>query len=104
MSRKHIEIDTEELAIQYIQTILAEWKSWKTHHIPLVQALELLLKAHTRKKNKKMTLEKAEKLLIEEYERAKKLEFVNDPLAYALYHVWKKADAERRENEQRKAD
>ena len=41
-----------------------------------------------------MTLEKAKKLLDEEYERAKRLDFVHDPLAYALYQVWKKADAE----------
>lgn len=42
-----------------------------------------------------MTLEKAKKLLEEEYERAKRLEWVDKPIAYALYHVWKKADNER---------
>lgn len=46
-----------------------------------------------------MTLEKAKELLIQEYERAKRLEYVNDPLAYALYQVWKKADAERRKRD-----
>ena len=46
-----------------------------------------------------MTLEKAIKRLEEEYERAKKLEYVEKPLAYALYHVWKEADNDR----QRKA-
>jgi hypothetical protein len=51
-----------------------------------------------------MTLEKAKKLIDEEYERAKRLEYVNDPLAYALYQVWKKADKERNENGKRKAD
>lgn len=45
-----------------------------------------------------MTLEQAKELLDEEYERAKKLEYVNNPLAYALYQVWKKADKERSEN------
>ena len=39
-----------------------------------------------------MTLEKAKELLEEEYERAKKLEWVENPLAYALYHVWRTAD------------
>ena len=37
-----------------------------------------------------MTLEKAIKMLEAEYERAKKLEWVHNPLAYALYQVWKK--------------
>ena len=44
----------------------------------------------------KMTLDKAKKLLEEEYERAKRLEYVRDPLAYALYQVWKMADKERK--------
>lgn len=39
-----------------------------------------------------MTLDKAKKLLEEEYERAKGLAYVRDPLAYALYQVWKIAD------------
>lgn len=34
-------------------------------------------------------------MLDEEYERAKRLEYVHNPLAYALYHVWKTADTER---------
>lgn len=44
-----------------------------------------------------MTLEEAKKLLDEEYERAKRLDFVINPLAYALYQVWKKVDKKRRE-------
>lgn len=43
-----------------------------------------------------MTLEKAKELLDKEYEKAKGLEYVHDPLAYALYKVWKKVDAERK--------
>ena len=39
-----------------------------------------------------MTLDKTKKLLEEEYERAKGLAYVRNPLAYALYQVWKKAD------------
>jgi hypothetical protein len=39
-----------------------------------------------------MTLGKAVKQVKEEYERAKKLEFVHNPLAWALYRVWKEAD------------
>ena len=39
-----------------------------------------------------MDLQTAIKLLEKEYERAKKLEFVHNPCAYALYQVWKIAD------------
>lgn len=39
-----------------------------------------------------MTLNKAIKTLTEEYEKAKRLEWVHNPLAYALYQVWKIAD------------
>lgn len=45
-----------------------------------------------------MTIEKAKQLLEEEFERAKRLEYVKNPLAYALYQVWKMADAERKKN------
>lgn len=39
-----------------------------------------------------MTLEKAIKLLQQEYDRASRLAFIKNPVAYALYQVWKKAD------------
>lgn len=39
-----------------------------------------------------MKIDTAIKQLKEEYERARNLEFVRDPVAYALYQVWKKAD------------
>lgn len=45
-----------------------------------------------------MTINEAKKLLDEEYERAKLLEYVINPLAYALYQVWKIADKKRSEN------
>lgn len=51
-----------------------------------------------------MTLEEAKHLLEEEYERAKRLEYVINPLAYALHQVWKKADAERKKNGKTKVD
>ncbi len=41
-----------------------------------------------------MTLNRATKLLEKEYENAKKLEFVQNPMAYALHKVWRKADRE----------
>lgn len=43
-----------------------------------------------------MTIEKAKELIDAEYERAKKLEYVNNPVAFALYSVWKMADKDRR--------
>ena len=42
-----------------------------------------------------MTIEQAQKLLEEEYERATNLAWVRKPLAYALWRVWKKADKEK---------
>lgn len=48
-----------------------------------------------------MTLEEAKKLLDDEYERAKRLDYVINPLAYALHQVWKKADAKRCRNERK---
>ena len=39
-----------------------------------------------------MDIEKAIKMLKAEYEKAKNLSFVRNPLAYALYKVWKVAD------------
>lgn len=41
-----------------------------------------------------MTIDKAIERLKAEYERAKNLEYVRNPLAYALYQVWKIADGE----------
>lgn len=42
-----------------------------------------------------MQIDKAIELLQAEYERAKTLEYVRDPVAWALYQVWKKADERR---------
>jgi|GEM_PF-1570026 len=39
-----------------------------------------------------MNLDEAKELLEKEYERAQTLAYVNDPLAFALYQVWKKVD------------
>ena len=41
-------------------------------------------------------LEKAIGILKKKYERAKQLDFVRDPLAYALFHTWKKVDERKR--------
>ena len=43
----------------------------------------------------KLDLEKALKMVETEYECAKKLNFVFNPLAYALYQVWKIADKQK---------
>lgn len=49
-------------------------------------------------RGERMRIEKAIRLLIEEYEKAKRLDFVRKPLAWALYQVWKKVDVEEKEN------
>ena len=41
-----------------------------------------------------MKITKAIRRLKEEYERAKGLAYVRDPVAFALYYVWKEADHE----------
>lgn len=46
-----------------------------------------------------MTIEKAIKQIRAEYERAKKMEIVENPLAYALYQVWKIVDRETQRGE-----
>lgn len=46
-----------------------------------------------------MTLEEAKQLLEKEYEKAQRLGYVRNPLAYALYEVWKKADRKRSERD-----
>lgn len=40
-----------------------------------------------------MTLEKVVKLLEAKYEQAQKIEYVQNPLAWALYQVWKEVDS-----------
>lgn len=46
-----------------------------------------------------VTLQKAIRMLDAEYERAKQLEYVRNPLAWALYRVWKAVDADQPEVE-----
>lgn len=41
-----------------------------------------------------MTLKRAIHMLEAEYERAKQLRFVRNPIAWALFRVWKVADRE----------
>lgn len=48
------------------------------------------------KGDKTMDLDRAIKLLKREYENAKHNSYVTNPLAFALYNVWKIADKERR--------
>ena len=42
-----------------------------------------------------MTIEKAIKMVKDNYESAKKLDYIRNPLAFALYKVWKLADADK---------
>lgn len=54
----------------------------------VVMAIKLPIK-HTKRG---MTLDEVIEMLKEEYERARKQRYINDPLACALYRVWKKVD------------
>lgn len=45
-----------------------------------------------------MTLEQAIELLNWQYEKAQNMEYVQNPLAWALHQVWKVADKEKRGN------
>jgi hypothetical protein len=47
-----------------------------------------------RKRKKPVTLDKAIAMVENEYESAKKLDHIRNPVAYALYKVWKIADQE----------
>ena len=59
---------------------------------------ELLTEDEIRRRNaanrrkRGMMIKTAIRLLEQEYERAKGLDFVHDPTAYALYQVWKMAE------------
>jgi len=39
-----------------------------------------------------MTLEEAIEILKKNYDKAKQLKYINNPLAWALYQTWKEAD------------
>lgn len=52
-----------------------------------------------------MTIEKARKMLDEEYKHAQNYKFIKRPLSYALYQVWKRSNYEdelaiKKENEE----
>ena len=49
-----------------------------------------------------MPLEEVIKMLEKEYEHAKTLSFVRDPMAYALHKVWRKVDERVRKNDRKK--
>lgn len=44
-----------------------------------------------------MTIGKALELVVREYDKAKAQEWIHNPVAWALYVVWKIADVERKE-------
>ncbi len=51
-----------------------------------------------------MTIEKAIKLVAIEYATANKLEYIRDPVAYALYKVWKQADSKKRKDKKNETE
>lgn len=42
-----------------------------------------------------MTVERAKREIEKKYIQAKKMKFIHHPLAWALYQVWRMADAEK---------
>jgi hypothetical protein len=46
-----------------------------------------------------MTSERAIELFKVEYEKAKKLDYVQKPISYALYQTWKKVDKKERKKQ-----
>lgn len=51
-----------------------------------------------------MTLEKAIDMLKKEYELAKKQGYIRNPIAWALYKVWRAADRMKGENHETQKD
>ena len=49
-----------------------------------------------------MTFAKAHKLLTAKYEWAKNTPYIQDPVAWALYQVWKEADEDSNRNRRKK--
>ena len=45
-----------------------------------------------------MTVQRALKLVEREYDQAKKLDWIHNPLAYALYKVWRLVEKEAEKN------
>jgi hypothetical protein len=46
----------------------------------------------SRRRDSMTELDKAIKFLREQYERAKRIEFIHNPLAWALYQTWRHVD------------
>lgn len=57
-----------------------------------------------KRKKEKMTLEKAIDMLKKEYELAKKQGYIRNPLAWALYQVWRAEDRMKGENHETQKD
>lgn len=47
----------------------------------------------------RMTIGKALELVAREYDKAKAQEWIHNPVAWALYIIWKIADTEEKQNE-----
>ena len=60
--------------------------------VELLTEDEIRMRNAANRRKRGMALKTAIRLLEKEYERAKALEWVHNPTAYALYQVWKMAD------------
>lgn len=74
-----------------------DWTDWAvtddydeaTRHLEQIKAL-----GHCGRIVDKGGIAKVVKMLEDEYEKAKKLDYIKNPLSVALYAVWKKVDKE----------
>jgi len=53
---------------------------------------EIRMRNAANRRKRGMTIKTAIRLLEREYERAKGLDWIHNPIAYALYQVWKEAN------------
>lgn len=63
--------------------------------VELLTEDEIRRRAAVSRRKHGMSLETAIERLEQEYERARGLSFVRNPLAYALYQVWREADRQK---------
>lgn len=62
--------------------------------VELLTEDEIRMRNAANRRRRGMTIKRAIRLLEQEYESAKGLDWVHNPTAYALYQVWKMANQE----------
>jgi hypothetical protein len=68
------------------------------------KVVEYVVKRLSRRRDSMGELDKAIIFLREQYERAQRIEYINDPLAWALYQTWRHVDEPPKEPKKRIKD